>query len=44
MDGASGIIGGRRGGYRVLVGSHEGRRSFGRPRRRQDDILEIDLQ
>jgi len=35
----------RRGGvYRVLLGKPEGRRPFGRPRRRWVDNIRIDLQ
>jgi hypothetical protein len=33
-----------RGAYRVLVGTPEGRRPLGRPRRRWEDIIKIDLQ
>ena len=33
-----------RGMYRVLVGKLEGRRPLGRPRRRWDDNMEMDLQ
>jgi hypothetical protein len=33
-----------RGAYRVLVGRPEGRRPLGRPRRRWDDNIKIDLQ
>jgi len=33
-----------RGGYRVLVGKPEGKRPFGRPRRRWEDNIEMDLQ
>ena len=34
----------RRGVYRVLVGKSEGKRSFGRPRRRWKDNIKTDLQ
>ena len=34
----------RRGVYRVLVGKPEGKRPFGRPRRRWDDNIKMDLQ
>ena len=34
----------RRGVYRFLVGKPEGRRLLGRPRRRWDDNIKIDLQ
>jgi hypothetical protein len=30
--------------YRVLVGKHEGKRPLGRPRRRWEDNITIDLQ
>jgi hypothetical protein len=33
-----------RGAYRILVGRHEGSRSLGRPRRRWDDNIKVDLQ
>ena len=33
-----------RGVYRVLVGKPEGKRPFGRPRRRWEDNIKIDLQ
>jgi len=32
-----------RGVYRVLVGKPEGKRPLGRPRRRQEDNIKIDL-
>jgi len=34
----------RRGVYRVLVGKHEGKRPLGRPRRRWEDNIKMDLQ
>ena len=34
----------RRGVYRVLVGKPEGKRIFGRPRRRWEDNIKMDLQ
>ena len=34
----------RRGVYRVLVGKHKGKRSLGRPRRRWEDNIKMDLQ
>jgi hypothetical protein len=34
----------RRGVYRVLVGKHEGKRQLGRPRRRWEDNIKMDLQ
>jgi hypothetical protein len=33
-----------RGMYRVLVGKHEGKRPLGRPRRRWEDNIRMDLQ
>jgi hypothetical protein len=33
-----------RGAYRVLVGRPEGRRPFGRPRRRWEDNIKMDLK
>jgi len=32
------------GAYRVLVGMSEGRRPLGRPRRRWEDTIKMDLQ
>jgi hypothetical protein len=37
-------VGDRRGVYRVLVGKPEGKRPLGRPRRRWDDDIKMDLQ
>jgi hypothetical protein len=37
-------IGVRRGVYRVLVGKPEGKRPLGRPRRRWEDNIRIDVQ
>ena len=37
-------VGDRRGAYRVLVGSPEGRRLPGRPRHRWEDNIEMDFQ
>jgi len=37
-------MGQRRGIYRVLVGKPEGKRPFGRPRRRWEDNIKMDLQ
>jgi hypothetical protein len=37
-------MGERRGVYRVLVGKPEGKRSLGRPRRRWEDNIRMDLQ
>jgi hypothetical protein len=33
-----------RGVYRVLVGGHEGKRPVGRPRRRWEDNIKLDLR
>ena len=37
-------MGERRGVYRVLVGKLEGKRPLGRPRRRWEDNIKIDIQ
>ena len=37
-------MGERRGVYRVLVGKPEGKRSLGRPKRRWEDNIKMDLQ
>jgi hypothetical protein len=37
-------MGERRGAYRVLVGRPEGKRPLGRPRRRLEDNIKMDLQ
>ena len=37
-------VGHRRRVYRVLVGKHEGKRPLGRPRRRWEDNIKMDLQ
>jgi hypothetical protein len=37
-------MGNRKGAYRILVGRPEGRRPLGRPRRRWDDNIKMDLQ
>jgi hypothetical protein len=37
-------VGERRGVYRVLVGKPEGKRPMGRPRRRGEDNIRMDLQ
>jgi hypothetical protein len=37
-------MGERRGEYRVLVGKPEGRRPLGRPRRRWEDTIKMDLR
>jgi hypothetical protein len=36
-------MGVRRGAYRALVGKPEGRRPLGRPRRRWEDNIKMDL-
>jgi len=41
MGGACSTYAERRGAYRILVGKPEGKRSFGRPRRRWDDNILI---
>jgi len=38
------LLGERRGVYRVLVGKPEGKRPLGRPRRRWEDNVMMDLQ
>jgi len=43
MGGASSAYGGR-GAFRVLVRKPEGKRSLGRPRRKWEDNIKIDLQ
>ena len=35
---------GRRSAYKVLVGGPEGKKPFGRPRRKCEDNIEMDLQ
>jgi hypothetical protein len=37
-------MGDRRGACRVLVGKPEGKRTLGRPRRRWEDNIKVDLQ
>jgi len=37
-------LGGRRGAYTVLVGRLEGKRPFGRPRHRWENIIKTNLQ
>jgi len=45
MGGACSAYGGeRRGAYRGLVGEPEGKRPLGRPRRRWEDNIKMDLQ
>jgi len=36
-------MGDRRGAYRVLVGTREGKRPLGRPRRRCEDNIEMEV-
>ena len=38
------LMGEARGVYRVLVGKPEGKRTLGRPRRRWEDNIKMDLQ
>jgi hypothetical protein len=44
MGGSCVAYGGGERGARVLVGNPEGKRSLGRPRRRWEDTLKMDLQ
>ena len=44
MGGTCGTYGGRRGVHKVLVGKHEGKRPLGRPRRRWENNIKMDLQ
>jgi hypothetical protein len=37
-------MGDRKGAYRALVGKPEGRRPLGRPRRRWEDNIKVDLR
>jgi hypothetical protein len=37
-------MGNRKGVYKILVGKPEGNRSFGRPRRRWEDNIKMNLQ
>jgi hypothetical protein len=37
-------MGEKRGAYRILVGKPEGRQSLGRPRRRWEDNIKMDLE
>jgi hypothetical protein len=37
-------MGEKKSAYRVLVGKPEGRRQFGKPRRRWEDNIKIDLR
>ena len=38
------LMGDRRGAYEVLVGRSEGKRPLGRPRRKWEDNIKMDLQ
>jgi len=44
MGEACSTYGTRRGLYKVLVGKPEGKRPFGRPKRRWEDNIKIDIQ
>jgi hypothetical protein len=44
MGGACSAYGEKRGFYRILVGKTEGKSPLGRPRRRWEDNIKIDLQ
>ena len=44
LAGSVARIGKKRCVYRVLVGKHEGKRPLGRPRRRWEDNIKMDLQ
>ena len=44
MGGECSRYGARRGTYRVLVGKPEGKRPLGRPRRRSENNIKMDLQ
>ena len=44
MGGARSMYGDGRGAYRVLVRKPEGKRPLGRPRRRWEDNIKMDLQ
>jgi hypothetical protein len=44
MGGAVVRMGERRGAYRILVGRPEGRRPLGRPRRKWEDNIKMELQ
>ena len=44
VGGACGMPGEGRGVHRVLVGKPEGKRPLGRPRRRWEDNIKIDLR
>jgi hypothetical protein len=44
MGGACSMYGEKRGAYRILVGGPEGRQTLGKPRRRWEDNIKMDLQ
>jgi hypothetical protein len=44
MGGACGTYGGGRSAYRIFVERPEGRRPIGRPRRRWEDSIKMNLQ
>jgi hypothetical protein len=44
MGGTGSTYGGRRGAYRVLVGKPEGKRPLGRPRRRWEGNIKMNLR
>jgi hypothetical protein len=44
MGGVCSTYGGKSGAYRILVGRPEARRPLGRPRRRWEDNIKMDLQ
>ena len=44
MGGVRSTYGEKRGVYRFLVGKPEGKRPLGRPRRRWEDIIKMDLE
>ena len=44
MGRACSTYGEKRGAYGVLVGTHEGRRPLGRPRRRWDGSIKMDVE
>ena len=44
MGGSVAQMVGRRGIYRVLLGKPEGKRPFGRPRRRWEDNIKMELK
>jgi hypothetical protein len=44
MGGHVARVGERRGAYRILIGRAEGRRPLGRPRRRWEDNIKLDLK